>query len=150
MLLKTHLAFALLLILIFVNHVNDKIIFIGLVIIATIIPDLDTGFSNIGKRWIFKPLQLFVKHRGIIHSLTTAIILSSLFAYFWPVGALGFFLGYSVHILLDSFTKDGIQPFWPLKHESKGFIRSGGKFEESMFLFLIIIDLVLFLILFVF
>jgi membrane-bound metal-dependent hydrolase YbcI (DUF457 family) len=150
MLLKTHLAFALLLILVFVGHVNDKIIFIVVLIIATMLPDIDTGFSNIGKKWIFKPLQWFVKHRGIVHSLTTAVIIAFLFAYLWPPGALGFFLGYSVHILLDSFTKDGIQPFWPFKNESKGFIKSGGKFEESLFLFLIIMDIILFFILFVF
>jgi inner membrane protein len=145
MLLKTHLAFAVFLILLFINHVNNKIVFVILVVLATIIPDLDTKFSTLGNSWIFRPLQIFVKHRGIIHSLTTAVFLSILIAFYWPIGALGFFLGYSVHLLLDSFTKDGIQPFWPLKYESKGFIKSGGTAESSVFVILIFIDVILLL-----
>ncbi len=143
MLLRTHLAFAVLMIALFVKHVNNQWIFIVMVLIATILPDLDTGFSSWGRHWIFRPLQFFVKHRGISHSLTTAILLSILLAVFWPFLSLGFFIGYSVHILLDSFTKDGVQPFWPLKTRSSGFISSGGRIEDSIFVFLILVDVVL-------
>jgi len=148
MLLRTHLAFAALVIIIFISHVNNKIIFPIMVIIATFLPDLDTGFSRAGKRLIFRPLQWIVKHRGVIHSFTTGVVISIILAIFWPVAALGFFLGYSVHLITDSFTKEGIQPFWPLKMRSRGFIRSGGKVEDSLFLSLVILDvLMLFLVL---
>lgn len=144
MLLKTHLAFAALMIILFVEHVNSPWIFIAMVLIATVIPDLDMSSSSWGRHLIFRPLQFFVKHRGIIHSFTFAVLVSILIAVFWPVASLGFFIGYSVHLFVDSFTKDGVQPFWPLRVRSKGFIASGGTIEESLFFSLIIIDIILF------
>jgi len=144
MLLKTHLMFAFLIIILFVQQVNNPWIFGVMVIIATIIPDLDTNRSSWGRHLIFRPLQLFVKHRTFIHSFTFAILISILLAIFWPIASLGFFLGYSVHLICDSFTKDGIQVFWPLKVRSKGFLVSGGTIEEGLFLTMILINLLLF------
>ncbi len=144
MLLKTHLAFAALIIILFVEHVNSPWVFIAMVVVATVIPDLDLSSSSWGRHLIFRPLQFFVKHRGIFHSFTFAVLASVLLAVFWPVASLGFFVGYSVHLITDSFTKEGIQPFWPLKAKSKGFIASGGRIEESLFLFLIVVDIILF------
>ncbi len=143
MLLRTHLAFGVLMIVLFVQHVNDKLIFVGMVLLATVLPDLDSGFSSWGRHLIFRPLQFFVKHRGVIHSFTTGIVLSVLLAFFWPVASLGFFIGYSVHLICDSFTKEGIQPFWPLRARSKGFIATGGRIEDSLFVFLVLVDAVL-------
>jgi inner membrane protein len=150
MLLRTHLAFAFLIIILFVKHVNNQWIFIVMVLVATVLPDLDTGFSSWGRHWIFRPLQFFVKHRGVIHSLTTAAFLSILLAVFWPILSLGFFVGYSVHIALDSFTREGVQPFWPLKTKSYGFISSGGRIEDSIFVFLVITDIFLIILTFAF
>lgn len=144
MLLKTHLAFAALVIILFVEHVNSPWIFIAMVVVATVIPDLDLSSSSWGRHLIFRPLQFFVKHRGIFHSFTFAVLASVLLAIFWPVASLGFFIGYSVHLITDSFTKEGIQPFWPLKAKSRGFITSGGKIEESLFFSLVVIDIILF------
>ena len=121
-----------------------------MVIVATVLPDLDSGFSSWGRHWIFKPLQIFVKHRGVIHSFTTGIVLSVLLAMFWPVASLGFFVGYSVHLICDSFTKQGIQPFWPFRIRSKGFINSGGRIEDSLFVFLVVIDIMLIILSFAF
>jgi len=143
MLLRTHLAFGILMIILFLHHVNSKIIFIAMVLVATVLPDLDSGFSSWGRHWIFKPLQIFVKHRGIIHSFTAGIVFSVLLAVFWPVASLGFFVGYSVHLICDSFTKQGIQPFWPLRVRSRGFISSGGRIEDSLFVFLVVVDIML-------
>ena len=150
MLLKTHLAFAVILMILFFEHVQNKFVFIGMVVVATIIPDLDCGFSSYGKHLIFRPLQFFVKHRGIVHSFTTAIVLSIVLSVFYPIASFGFFVGYSVHLIVDSFTKKGIQPFWPLKIRSSGFIASGGKVEESLFFSLIFIDIGLFILVIVF
>ena len=149
MLLKTHLAFAILLILVFVQHVQSKLIFVTAVIIATFLPDLDSTTSASGRYLIFRPLQFFVKHRGIIHSITTAFLLSLAIAFFWPLASFGFFLGYSVHLICDSFTREGIQPFWPLKKKTQGPIISGGRVEETLFLTLIVTNIILFFILFV-
>jgi len=144
MLLKTHVAFAIFAIILFFEHVVHPWIFVIAVLIATILPDLDSGFSSFGRHFIFRPLQFFVKHRGIIHSLTTAILISVLLAVFWPIVSLGFFVGYSVHVILDSFTREGIQPFWPLKSSSYGFIATGGRIEETLFFSLVILDIFLF------
>jgi len=149
MLLKTHLAFAVLMIILFLEHVNDKLIFAGLVLVATVLPDLDSGFSSWGRHMIFRPLQFFTKHRGIIHSFTFGVLAAIFLAMLWPVASLGFFIGFSVHLVCDSFTPEGIRPFWPLKAKSAGFITSGGRVEESLFFSLILVDIVLFFIVFV-
>ena len=149
MLLKTHLAFAVLVIIIFLEHVNHKFTFTLLVLIATILPDLDSGFSSWGRHLIFRPLQFFTKHRGIIHSFTFGVSVSVILAIFWPIASLGFFIGFSVHLICDSFTVDGVKPFWPLKIKSSGFIRSGGKIEESLFFGLIFVDIILFFVIFI-
>lgn len=146
MLLKTHTAFAVLMIILFLDHVNNKFIFVGMVLVATILPDLDSGFSSYGRHLIFRPLQWFTKHRGVVHSFTFAVLISIVLSIFWPIAALGFFVGYSVHLICDSFTREGIQPFWPFKTKSIGFIRTGGRIEESLFFSLIFIDIVSFFI----
>jgi len=140
MMLRTHLAIAFLAIVLFVEHVNSQFIFIIMVLLATIVPDLDNSFSSWGRHLIFRPLQFFVSHRGVIHSFTTAVALSIALAIFWPVASLGFFIGYSIHLITDSFTKEGIQPFWPLKTKSIGFIHSGGRIEDSLFIIFILVD----------
>ncbi len=149
MLLKTHLAFAVLLILVFAQHVNDKLIFIFAVLVATFLPDLDSASSESGKYFIFRPLQFFVKHRGVIHSLTIAFVLSVILSFFWPLVSFGFFIGFSVHLICDSFTRDGIQPFWPLKVKASGPISTGGRVEESLFFSLIFINVILFFLIYV-
>ena len=150
MLLKTHLAFAVLVFLLFVQHVPNKLIFAGMILVATILPDLDSSYSSFGRHVVFKPLQFFVKHRGIIHSFTTGILLSVILAIFWPIFSFGFFIGYSVHLVGDSFTREGIQPFWPLKVKSTGPIYTGGRIEESLFFSLIFVDFVVLLFVFIF
>lgn len=145
MLLRTHVMFAIFMILVFINYVSNKWVFVAMVLVATIVPDLDSGFSSYGRHLIFRPLQFFTKHRGILHSITTAAILSFLIAVWFPVASFGFFIGYSIHVISDSFTKDGVQPFWPLKWKSNGPISSGGRIEESLFIFMVIINILMFL-----
>lgn len=144
MLLRTHLAFAIFMILIFLNFVSNKLLFIIMVLVATIIPDLDTNRSHYGKEPFFIPLQSITKHRGFIHSFTTAFVLAAIIAIWWPVASFGFFIGYSVHLIMDSFTIGGIQPFWPFKWTSNGPFRTGGKIEEILFIGLIVLDVLLF------
>ncbi len=145
MLLKTHLTFAVLAIILLVQHVQNPVIFIVMALIATVLPDIDSAFSTAGRNMVSKSLQMFVKHRGIIHSLTTGIIISIVFSIYWPVGSLGFFIGWAVHMLCDSFTKDGVQAFWPLKYRSNGILHTGGKIEESLFMIMILVDVLAFL-----
>jgi membrane-bound metal-dependent hydrolase YbcI (DUF457 family) len=150
MLLKTHLAFAALIVILFLSHINNKILFSLMVFVATVIPDLDGNSTSWGRHLIFRPLQFFTKHRGIIHSFSFAILISVVLAFYWPIASLGFFLGYSVHLLTDSFTKEGIQAFWPFKSRSSGLIVTGGRIEETLFFGLIFADFILFLLIIVF
>lgn len=143
MLLRTHLALAVLAIMLFVQHVNNQFLFIFVMLIATMLPDIDTGFSTLGKMKGFRPLQFFVRHRGMIHSFTFCIIISLILAVFWPVASLAFFLGYGLHLFLDSFTKDGIMPFWPYRKVSSWHFKTGSLVETTIFLFLVFIDILL-------
>ena len=103
-----------------------------MVLVGTVVPDLDTNRSSYGRHLIFRPMQFFMKHRGVLHSFTTAALLSLLIAVFFPVASFGFFLGYVGHLIIDSFTPDGIRPFWPLKYGSVGPVRTGGRLEEIL------------------
>ncbi len=150
MLLKTHLMIAIFAIILFVNSVNDKLVFVSLVLLTTFLPDIDSGFSSLGRKAISKPIQMMTRHRGILHSFSFVVLVSIILAIYWPIASLGFFMGYALHILGDSFTKDGVQAFWPLKVKSSGFIATGGRIEESIFFFMILIDIILFLIVFLF
>lgn len=146
MMLRTHLVIAILAVLLFVSHIKYQILFIIFALAATILPDIDCMYSTLGKSKIFRPLQFFVKHRSLIHSFTIAIILSLILAFLIPVIALPFFLGYSLHVFADAFTKEGVMPFWPWKKESSGFVRTGGKIEKGMFLVFAVIDVIAFFI----
>lgn len=148
MILRTHLAIGGAVCLFFLPHVDNKLIFISVLLIASAIPDIDTGFSTIGSKGIFRILQFFVRHRGVVHSFTTALVLSCLFALYLPMLALPFFLGYSFHLLADSFTVDGVKLFWPFGPESKGKIKTGGRIEDGIFLAFLLVDVVLLMSLF--
>ncbi len=139
MLKKTHLAIGLAVGLYFLPYVNSKFIFLPVIIIASLLPDIDSGFSGIGKNPVFKPTQWMVKHRGVLHSYTVCILISFVFAFYIPVLALPFFLGYAFHLFADSFTVNGIKPFWPLKFVSKGIVRTGGKVEQSILVVTLIV-----------
>ncbi len=142
MLFKTHLAFGVLFILLFLPRVDYKFTFIVIALIATLLPDIDQGYSKVGHHKLFRPLQFFVKHRGVMHSLTICFLISLVLAYFpftvqW---ALPFFLGYGLHLFADSFTREGIQPFWPYNGVSKGFLKTGSYTETMILITLLVVD----------
>ncbi len=138
---RTHIAIGVFAMFFFLPYVENKLVFIPVVLIASMLPDIDSGFSTMGKRAIFRPIQLFFKHRGALHSLTVCIALSLIFAYFIPVIAFPFFLGYSLHLLADAWTIDGIKPFWPLQEQAKGKVRTGGTTEQLVFFVFIILGI---------
>lgn len=147
MLIKTHISFSFLIILILWNFVTAKLLFSILLLLATMLPDIDSSTSYINRR--IKPLDkisnFLTKHRGILHSMTFCIILTVIFVSFNPKLALPFFLGYSLHLVADSFTITGIKPFWPSNKVIKGFIRTGGLTERILLFSLITADVILFI-----
>ena len=144
MLMKTHLAIGTFLVLVFLPHSNFKTIFLMITLLASIIPDIDTAFSTVGKSKFLRIIQWLTKHRGIFHSFTFCILVSIGIAYAFPPAAFPFFLGYGLHLFADSFTIDGIRPFWPLNLSASGKITTGGRIEYILFVFFSIFDVILF------
>lgn len=147
MLTKTHIAITIFAILAFIPVVEYRVFFALAALVATLIPDIDSPFSYLGEFKGFGFLRFFTKHRGMLHSLTLAIIFSLLLSLWIPVLAAGFFLSYSLHLLADSFTSEGVQPFWPLTKRSAWRIKTGGITEKSIFISFVLADIILFLIL---
>jgi membrane-bound metal-dependent hydrolase YbcI (DUF457 family) len=143
MLIRTHLAIVMFAILLFLPHVSNGVLFFIVALIATFIPDVDNAFSTLGSKGIFRILQAFTKHRGVIHSFSFCILISILLAFFFPSIAFAFFLGYSVHLLADSLTPEGIIPFWPYSKKSDWHFKTGGRVESSLFLSFVLMDIVL-------
>ena len=143
MLIRTHLAVTLMAVLFLIDKVNYPYIFVAVIIIATFVPDIDTAYSSLGKSRIFRPLQVFVRHRGFIHSFSFLFMIILILILIYPISALPFFVGYGLHLFMDSFSIEGIKPFYPWGRTSSGKIKTGGKIEVALFLILIIIDLFL-------
>lgn len=145
MLVRTHLMFALCLLLLLLKMgMPFSLPAILVALFASLLVDIDMPYSFIGKRT--RPLSnifyFFAKHRGFFHSLTAAIIFSFAVFFFDYYMAFFFFLGYFSHIFADAFTKAGVKFFWPSKLMIKGPIRTGSFFENFIFIALIIINIV--------
>ena len=143
MIWKTHLAIGIAVGFYFSQYMPNPLLFIPISIIASILPDIDSGFSYLGRKPIFRPVQWVTRHRGIFHSYTFCILLSLIISFFYPFLAFPFFIGYSFHLVADSFTIQGIKAFWPIKYISKGLIRTGGKIDKVLFFTFVIIDIIL-------
>lgn len=142
MLLRTHVLVGLFFALLFLPAEN-KIIFVGIVLLACIIPDVDSRFSKIGKKKTFRILQFFVKHRGIVHSLTFLLIVGLVFWFTYPFVVVPFVLGFGSHLLMDGLTKQGVKLFYPINIKVKGFVRVGKRWETIVFVVFLVGDLVL-------
>ena len=129
--------------LFFIPNVTYKTAFLSLVMIATLLPDIDSMNSIPGKHWYLRPLQWTTKHRGLLHSFTFCTIVSFGFAFIIPVMAFPFFLGYVSHLMGDAMTEEGIRPWWPFRKEIEGFFRTGKMTEKVIFWGLVVICVVI-------
>lgn len=93
--------------------------------LGSMLPDLDTRKSYISKKWphLSKFISKRCKHRGFTHSLLFLLILSEFFKLIVLIGekniilicfSYGIFCGYASHIMLDMFTYEGVDLFFPL------------------------------------
>ena len=149
MMRRTHLAVSLAVALYFLPFVEHKIWFVPIVLAGGLFPDIDSMTSGSGNKLFFRPVQAVLQHRGPLHSYTFCIALSLILAFFWPIFALPFFLGFSFHLWLDSFTRRGIKPFWPMRTESKGAAKTGGIVDSTIFWTFVVVNLFLLVLLFV-
>ena len=146
MLIKTHLVITLFFTLFLIGYVNSPILFLVVALISTYIPDIDSRHSKIGHHWFLRPIQWFARHRGMVHSFSFLLILTLIISLFFPILALGFFLGYGCHLFADSFTIEGIRPLYPLKGRSSGNVITGSVSETNIFVLFLLMDIALFLI----
>jgi membrane-bound metal-dependent hydrolase YbcI (DUF457 family) len=144
MLAKTHLAFAVFVFGLLFNFFKEPFIVGAFILLATIFVDIDSKKSTFGNYWLFRPIQWLFSHRGIIHSLLFALVISLAIFLFNVSAGLGFFIGYVLHLLLDCFTPSGICFFYPFCFKFRGFVKSGGIFEDVLFVFLLVADIVIF------
>ena len=146
MMFKTHLAIGIFAVILFWPLVSNPFSFALVAIIASVIPDIDTAVSKVGRNIPAKIIQVFTTHRGMVHSLTFCAIVSLILSIFLPKLAFGFFLGFGIHLLIDSFTKMGITPFWPYSKIAKGVIPTNGILEKGIFFSFALVDLLLILV----
>lgn len=136
MLLKTHVAFGVLIGLLIMPAFNFSPLIFLVCIVATVLPDIDCARSFIGNRFYLRPIQWVVKHRGFFHSLTACIVFSIIVWSFAPRFAFAFFMGYAAHLFIDSVTVEGITPLWPLSYKTEGAFTTG-KFSENVIFFVL-------------
>jgi inner membrane protein len=143
MLIQTHFAITAFFAILFLSKIENKVAFVLVLFFAALIPDIDSRFSRVGRAKGLRILQFFVKHRGLIHSFTFAFLITLFFVLFFPVVAFPFFLGYSLHLLADSFTIEGIKPFYPFKKTISWKIKNGSMTEITILFMVIFIDFLL-------
>jgi len=144
MLIRTHLAITLFLVLLLIENVSSPILFLVVAMFATYIPDIDSKNSRIGHHLFFRPIQWLSRHRGMIHSFSFLILVTFFIALILPGVALGFFVGYGSHLFVDSFTIEGIRPFYPSKKRSSGNVITGSLSETNILVVFLILDIILF------
>jgi len=140
---KTHLAAGILAAIALTKYIPSKssIAFLAAVIIGSVAPDIDCPKSRVGKKlkiisWM---LNFLFKHRGFMHTIYPAAIIFLTFTFLdHKLIGTGFLIGYTVHLIADSLTQEGIQPFLPLsKKRVKGLIKTGGLAEYGLFLLIL-------------
>jgi inner membrane protein len=145
----THLAFGFLfglLSLPFLNEGNIYIFFI-FVLFGALLPDIDKPESKVGSKFgiASKLIQGVFGHRGIIHTVWGMLVLCGLFWYFInrTYGA-ALFVGFFSHLLIDGFTKMGINFFHPVgKLHMAGFIETGSTLETILFVIIIVLSVLI-------
>jgi membrane-bound metal-dependent hydrolase YbcI (DUF457 family) len=143
MMQKTHLAIAFCLIILAMPYFENKVTFFLVALFFSIIPDIDTANSRIGRSMFLRIFQFFTKHRGLLHSLTFAVFITAVFYMFIPNLAIPVLFGYSIHLILDTLTIEGTKPFWPFDIRIKGFIKTNSFLEQLSFFAFCFIDVVL-------
>ncbi len=137
MMFRTHLAFALLVGLLTMSLFDlNKYLFVSLVLFAGILPDIDYPRSKIGKklRAVSVPIKFLFGHRGIFHSVFMAGIISLVVWWFFDRLWIPVFIGYTSHLIIDGFTKLGVNLIHPFNQlHLSGFIETNSFSEKILF-----------------
>ena len=136
---NSHLLFGLLFALIWISvfGVSNNWIFLGFVLFASLLPDIDHPQSKVGRK--VKPLSWLINnvfgHRGIFHSIWPVLGLYIVFVYLldWRLAGLGLCVGFFSHLVSDALTLDGVNFGHPFRAKVSGFVRTGGTSEWFFF-----------------
>ncbi len=141
---RTHMAIGLLTGLLLYSLLHQQwYIFIPLVVLGSLLPDIDHQNSKINRmlpitRWI----PYFFKHRGFFHSIFPAIILYGAF-YAAKLDYIGLplTLGYLSHLASDCFTRLGCNLLHPISTlRIQGPIMTNGLMEFLTLATILVVD----------
>lgn len=138
MMFKTHAAFSILagLIIVELFGIENQAIFIVLLLFFGLFPDIDEKGSVISKmtKFAFLPVGYLFRHRGFFHSAYIPMILFVPSFMISPSAGIAILAGYLSHAFLDSLTKAGIRPLFPLSDfKLRGCFKTGLIFDYSLF-----------------
>jgi inner membrane protein len=149
-LFQTHVLIGIIFFIIFRGYfAGDEIIVLLLILLGSILPDLDSPTSIINK-WsgIFgRVVSLFTKHRGLFHSMVFHLALFVVLQQFISITyARALFLGYLAHIVGDGITPAGITLFYPFsKFKIRGPVKVGSYVEVLLFIVLVVLVVISFM-----
>lgn len=141
----THLAIGLLAALVFLSlsSIGSPLVFVFLVCIGGLLPDIDHQGSWINKilpvtRWFAR----FFTHRGFFHSVFPVVLIYFVFWLFrFSFVGFGLAFGYLVHLVSDSMTKLGVNFLHPIGQlHVRGFVTVGGIWEVLIFVLVLVVD----------
>ncbi|MFH1727086.1 MAG: metal-dependent hydrolase [Pseudomonadota bacterium] len=128
---------------------------IGATALGSILPDIDTSRSLVGKTFypVSKLLEKlsFVSHRGATHSIITISFVTIMLVLLGidKKIVLCFTTGYLAHIYFDSFTPQGVKFLWPFSNKTFNFsvssqkiITSRSKNEYVLLIFVIFLNVI--------
>lgn len=116
-------------------------IFMGGVMLGSLLPDIDHRNSYIGRKvkTASKAINKLAGHRKLFHAplvylLSYSVALGMIKDNLLLIGMSGLFLGILSHLILDSFTLGGLPWFYPLskKRFSLATIKTNSKFEDIL------------------
>ena len=146
MMYYTHLAFGLLVSLLSIEifDIQNKLIFILIVIFFSIFPDIDEKKSKIGRKnkTLSTIINFIFGHRGFFHSIYIPLFLYFVFYYINNEVGIAILAGYFSHLFMDAITKNGIRPLYPLINKRiNGFFKTNSILEKILFLIIILLIL---------
>jgi len=110
------------------------------------LPDIDEHKSKI-TQWsggLGKVVSYLFKHRGILHSIITPVILCVLLGLWNKNYALALFIGYIGHLAADALTLMGIPVLYPFtEFRLRGFLKTARLGEWVIFVLLVIVILMI-------
>lgn len=153
MIAPTHITFAGFLYLLLLAPIGMSVSLANafLIAFASILPDLDTPLSTIGRcaPWISRRLERAVGHRTLTHSASGMAALSLVALPLLVIsreGYICFLAGYASHPFLDTMTVTGVKLFYPFSDVKCVFpldvnnphryrVRTGGKVDKALAIF---------------